>query len=66
MKKTVHLKSKMLASQLLVYFCVDLKIESRLTFLPPQVVGQQLASKSFTRLKQLTIASTWELLEQED
>ncbi len=66
MKKMVHLKSKMLASQLLVYFCVNLRIESCLTFLPPQVVGQQLASKSFTRLKEFTIASTWELLEQED
>jgi hypothetical protein len=62
----MHLKSKMLASQLLVYSCVNLRIENHLTFLPPPVVGQQLASASLTRLKQLTITSTWELLEQED
>jgi hypothetical protein len=59
----MHLKSKMLTSQLLVYCCVNLRIENRLTFLPPQVVSQQLASESLTRLKQLTTASTWELFE---
>jgi hypothetical protein len=42
-----------------------LKIESHFTFLP-QVIGQQLASKGFTRLGQLIVASTWELLEQEN
>jgi hypothetical protein len=39
--------------------------EGRLTFLPPQVIGQQLASKGLTRLGQLIVACTWEWLEQE-
>jgi hypothetical protein len=39
-----------------------LKTKGHLTFLPPQVVGQQLASDGLTRLWQLT-TSTWELLE---
>jgi len=34
--------------------------------LPPQVVGQQLALESFTRLGQLTTTCTWGLLEQEE
>jgi hypothetical protein len=51
-------------SQLLLCYCVNLKIEGHLTFLPPRVVGQQLTSKGFTRLVQLIVVSTWELLEQ--
>ncbi len=52
-------------SQLLVCYCVNLKIEGRFIFLQ-QVVGQQLAPKGFTRLGQLNVASTWELLEQKN
>ncbi len=51
--------------QLLVCYCVNLKIEGRFIFMP-RVVGQQFASKGFTRLGQLTVASTWELLEQKN
>ncbi len=56
----------MLASQLLVCCCINLKIESHLTFLQPQVVGQQLALEGLTRLGQLTATGTWELFEQGD
>jgi len=65
MGKIVHWKNKMPTSQLLVCCYVILKTKGRFTFLPPQVVGQQLASNGFTRLWQL-IACTWELLELED
>jgi len=64
-RKTVHWKSNLSASQLFVCYCVILNIEDLLTFLPPQVVGQQLASNSLVGLWQLT-SSTWELLELED
>jgi hypothetical protein len=66
MGKTMHLKSKMPASQLLMCCCIILKTKGHLTFLPPQVVGQQLASKILTKLGQLTTIGTWELLEHED
>jgi len=62
----MHWRSKMLASQLLMCCCVILRTKGHLTFLPPQVVGQQLASKGLTRLGQFTIVGTWELLEHED
>jgi hypothetical protein len=52
----------MLASQLLVCYCVILKTEGRITFLPPWIVGQQLASGSHTMLWAL-IEATCELLK---
>jgi hypothetical protein len=61
----MHLKNKMLTSQLLMC-CVNLKIEGCFTFLPPQVIGQQLALEGLTRLGQLILVGTWELLEQKD
>jgi hypothetical protein len=56
--KIVHWRNKMPTSQLLVCYCAILKMKGRFTFLPPQIVGQQLASNGLTRLWQLTI-STW-------
>ncbi len=49
---------------MLVCCCVNLKIEGYFTFLPPQVVGQQLASDGLIRLWQL-IEGIWELNELE-
>jgi len=46
--------------------CVNLRTKGHFTFLPSQVVSQQLASKGLTRLRQLIATRTWELLEQED
>jgi hypothetical protein len=43
----------MLVSQLLVCYCVILNTKGHLTFLPPRVVGQQLALIGLTRLLQL-------------
>jgi hypothetical protein len=40
----------MLASQLFMCCCVILNMEGRLTFLPPQVVGEQLALYDLARL----------------
>jgi hypothetical protein len=56
----------MLVFQLLVCCCVNLRTNGCLTFLPPQVVGQQLALEGLTALGQLTKTDTWELLEHED
>jgi hypothetical protein len=61
----MHWISKMLASQLLVCCYVNLKMEGHFTFLPPRIVGQQLASNNLTRLWQLTTCK-WELLELKD
>ncbi len=61
----VHWVSKLLTSQLLVWCCVILKVEGHFTFLPPQVVGQQLASVGHTMLWTL-IASTCKLLGLDD
>jgi hypothetical protein len=54
----------MSASQLLVCCYVNLKTKCCFTTLPPQVVGQQLASNGLTRLWQL-IEGIWELIELE-
>jgi hypothetical protein len=65
MGKTVHWVSKMLASQLLVCYCVSLKREGHFTLLPPWVVSQQLASTGYTMLWTF-IASTCKMLELHD
>jgi hypothetical protein len=44
---------------------VNLRTNGCLTFLPPQIVGQQLASEGLTTLGQLITTSTWELLKHE-
>ncbi len=61
----MHWRSNLPASQLFICNCVILNMEGLFTFLPPRVVGQQLASDNLTRLWQLT-RGTWELLELED
>jgi hypothetical protein len=64
-RKTMHSKSNLPTSQLFVCYYVILNTKGRFTFLPPWVVGQQLASDGFIKLWQLT-TSTWELFELED
>jgi hypothetical protein len=65
MGKIVHGISKMLTSQLLVCCYVNLKTKGCPTFLPPRIVGQQLASDNFSKLWQFT-TRTWELLKLKD
>jgi hypothetical protein len=60
--KTMHWVDKMPASQLLVCCCVILKTKGCFTFLPPQVVGQQLTLVNRTMLWVL-IVGTCEMLE---
>jgi hypothetical protein len=59
--KTVHWVRKMSTSQLLVCCYVILKMEGRLIFLPPWVVGQQLGLANRTMLW-IIIANTCKLL----
>jgi len=62
MRKIMHWVSKMPTSQLLVCWCIILKTKGYIAFLPPWVVGQQLASTGCTMLWTL-IVSTCEMLE---
>jgi hypothetical protein len=64
-RKTMHWVSKMPTSQLLVWCYVILKMEGWFTFLPPWVVGQQLASTNCTMLWTL-ITCTCKMLELDD
>ncbi len=60
--KIVHWVNKMPTSQLLVCYCVILKMEGGFTFLPPWIVGQQLALVGYTMLWTL-ITVTCKMLE---